>query len=474
MKISLLLVSFLGFLCGHAEAGNVVVRDVEQFEKHIPRMTPGDTIFLRSDEDKWSDVNLVFEGEGEPGNPIVLAAQRPGQTVLTGSSRLRILGKHLVVTGLVFKNGSLAGGSVIAVGSGRGATAQDCRLTGTAITDYNPDDRNVNYKWVSVYGSRNRVDHCFFKGQNHTGQALVVWLGSEANEHRIDHNYFAGRPILGWNGGETVRIGTSARSMQNSKTVVEDNLFENCDGEAEIISIKSCENVIRRNAFLSSAGAVTLRHGNRNRGEANWFLGKGKARSGGVRVIGEDQIVVNNHFEGLTGRGNRATISVMNGVPDAELHSYWPVRGGLIAHNTIVDCASPFDIGFGAGGRGRTLAPKGVVIAGNLVISDTTKGIVVRDSSSGVKWIENIWAGDLEGDVEGFEAREISFHKVGDLSIPVGHEPLILSTEVDNIRVDINGRKRTGKKIAGSHVSAEDGAEHVRPTKRTVGPKWMN
>ena len=258
MKLLLSLAVLLGFWTGQADARDVFARDIDQFEKHVIRLAAGDTIFLRSDEDEWRDVNLVFEGEGEPGKPIVLAAQHPGKTVFTGSSRLRILGRHLVVTGLVFRDGSLAGGSVISIGSGRGETAQDCRLTDTAIIGYNPTDRKVNYKWVSVYGTQNRVDHCYFKGQDHTGQSLVVWVGSEENEHRIDHNYFAGRPNLGWNGGETLRIGTSGVSMKNSRTIVEDNLFEDCDGEAEIISIKSCENVIRRNAFVSSAGAVTL------------------------------------------------------------------------------------------------------------------------------------------------------------------------------------------------------------------------
>ena len=80
---------------------------------------------------------------------------------------------------------------------------------------------------------------------------------SQENHHRIDHNYFGHRPILGSNGGETLRIGTSHYSMSNSFTVVEDNYFDRCDGEEEIISNESGGNVFRRNVFFESRGTLT-------------------------------------------------------------------------------------------------------------------------------------------------------------------------------------------------------------------------
>ena len=456
-----------------AEAGNVFVRSVEQFEKYVLRLAPGDTIKLRSGDDEWRDVNLVFEGEGEPGKPIVLAAQRAGETVFTGRSRLRILGRHLVVSGLVFRDGSLSGGSVISIGSRRGVSAQDCRLTNTAIIGYNPEDRKVSYKWVSVYGKNNRVDYCYFVGQNHTGQTLVVWLNDEPNGHRIDHNFFGGRQNLGWNGGETIRIGTSGRSMQNSRTIVEDNLFENCDGEVEIISVKSCENVIRRNAFVSSAGTVTLRHGNRNRIVGNWFLGNGKARTGGVRVIGENHVVLNNHFEGLTGVGGRSAISLMSGVPDAALSSYWRVKGALIAHNTLIDCASLFDIAFGAGGRGRTLAPRDVIITANLVAAAAENAIIVRDSSSVVKWLRNVWVGETDPGLDGFETRGTTFTRGELVSRPDDPAALTISAGDESVSMDIDGQPRR-KGMAGCDVESDSPIRHFPPSRHFVGPDWMS
>ena len=63
--------------------------------------------------------------------------------------------------------------------------------------------------------------------------------------------------------------------MNVSRMIVEDNYYEHCDGEAEIISNKSCENIYRRNTFVECKGAL-MRHGNRCTAEGNWFFGHGR------------------------------------------------------------------------------------------------------------------------------------------------------------------------------------------------------
>ena len=92
------------------------------------------------------------------------------------------------------------------------------------------------------------------------------------NRHRIDHNHFGHRPPLRRNGGETIRVGNSWSSMSSSGTLVERNLFDRCDGELEIISSKSSDNVYRQNTLRACAGMLTLRHGNRCLVADNYFL----------------------------------------------------------------------------------------------------------------------------------------------------------------------------------------------------------
>ncbi|MBK7338581.1 MAG: hypothetical protein IPJ00_21695 [Saprospirales bacterium] len=124
---------------------------------------------------------------------------------------------------------------------------------------------------------------------------LAVRLDTEAsreNNHR-SIQLFWNHPILGSNGGETIRIGTSHYSLTNSNTIVEYNYFDRCNGEHEIISNKSCRNTFRYNTFFECQGTLTMRHGNETLVESNYFFGNRKPNTGGIRIINEKQKVIN-------------------------------------------------------------------------------------------------------------------------------------------------------------------------------------
>lgn len=89
--------------------------------------------------------------------------------------------------------------------------------------------------------------------------------------------------------------------MSSGYTKIEQNLFENCDGDPERVFVKTCDNIIRYNTFLSSKGTVCLRNGNRTVVNGNYFLGQGKEGTGGIRFQGDEYKIYNNYFEGLTG-----------------------------------------------------------------------------------------------------------------------------------------------------------------------------
>ena len=116
-----------------------------------------------------------------------------------------------------------------------------------------------------MYGKGNRFENNHLSGKGNQGVTMAVRLNTEAsqeNAHVIANNYFGPRPILGSNGGETLRIGTSHYSLSDSLTVVENNVFDRTDGELEIISVKSGKNELRGNTFLAARGTLTMRHGN--------------------------------------------------------------------------------------------------------------------------------------------------------------------------------------------------------------------
>lgn len=368
-----------------------IVETQLQLASVLPTLKPGDLVILQNGE--WKNVELLFSGIGTETQPIMFKAQTVGGVILTGNSKIKIAGEYLVASGFSFKNGSNLKGSAIEFRDGS-RNARYCRLTNTSIKDYSPSDKNIDTKWISLYGSYNRVDHCSMEGKTNSGTTLVVWKTKEADHHLIDHNYFGKRPDLGFNGGETIRIGTSDWSLYPSHTVVEHNLFEECDGEIEIISNKSCNNIYRYNTFLNSNGALTLRHGDDCEVYNNFFIDEmGKSGSGGVRIIGRRHTVFNNYFQGLNGNGFRSAISIANGMKDSPLNGYYQVEDAQVGFNTIVDCRQPFELGSGKS-TSNTLPPVGVLVANNLIKNGVnTLMVSMKDANSEVVWEGNLLDG---------------------------------------------------------------------------------
>ncbi|WP_448663419.1 chondroitinase-B domain-containing protein [Sphingomonas sp. CJ20] len=393
-----------------AEARDWLVHNPGEYEAAAKRVVPGDRILLADGE--WKDFQIRLTGQGRSDAPIRLAAQTPGRVVLTGASNLKLSGRHLEVSGLIFRDGHSPDDSVVAFRTSSKAWAEDSRVTGIVIDGFNQPDRRKEDHWVAIYGRGNRVDQSHFEGKANAGAMLVVIRQAGMpldNRARIDHNYFGPRPPLGSNGGETIRIGTSTESGSDSGTVVEDNLFERCDGEVEIVSVKSGGNIVRRNLFLESQGSLVLRHGSGNVIEDNVFLGRGVAHSGGIRVINERQLIRNNYLEGLAGTSFTSAIAVMNGVPNSPVNRYMPVRDVVIEDNTIVDVAR-ITIGAGADAE-RSQPPRDVRFAGNLLSG--AKGsdpVRIEADASGVTFAGNVLAG-AKSAVAGIDARAVPMER---------------------------------------------------------------
>jgi poly(beta-D-mannuronate) lyase len=425
---------------------------------------PGDTLTMTNG--MWTNAAIVFRGSGTAAAPILLRSESYGGVILTGASSLRISGRHLIVDGLLFKNGSSPSGDVIEF-RGPGGESDSCRLTNCAITDYNPADSTNDNKWVSLYGTRNRVDHCYFRGKRNSGTTLVVWLSARPNYHQIDHNYFGFRPVLyGWNGGETIRIGTSDWSMYDSFTTVEYNLFEECNGEIEIISSKSCGNIYRYNTFFSCQGTLTLRHGNRCTVEGNFFLANRVPNSGGIRIIGEDHKVFNNYISGTTGTSLSSALTIMNGVPNSPLNRYFQVKRAVVAFNTFVDNAHTMNVGGGKDSE-VSLPPLDCLVANNVVQALSSPLITLTDTPINMTWQGNIFFGATLGltQPQGIAMINPQLALSADgLWRPTASSPVVNGAEgsFPYVTLDMDGQPRDGQ--------FDVGADEISTTQRIRRP----
>src|SRR4051794_22992694 len=154
-----------------APATEYFVSSAAQITTAMQTAQPGDILTMTNGT--WTNQRIQFAGNGTSAQPITLRAQTPGQVILNGNSKINISGNWLVADGLKFQGGALSTDDSVVEFRGNLGEATNSRLTNSAIVDYNPADVNTRYFWISLYGDHNRVDHDYFKNQNHSGVTVV-------------------------------------------------------------------------------------------------------------------------------------------------------------------------------------------------------------------------------------------------------------------------------------------------------------
>ncbi len=417
MKRISAMAGILAFVCiygvGLAAAKEYRVADQKSYANAVKKAKPGDVIKLANGT--WHDFEILFHGTGEKDKPIRLTAETKGKVILSGQSNLRLAGDYLEVSGLVFKDGYTPTSEVIAFRRNAKHLANNSRVTEVVIDNYNQPERQEVDFWVMMYGKNNRFDHNHLIGKRNKGVTMAVRLNTEAsqeNYHRIDHNYFGPRPILGSNGGETLRIGTSHYSRTDSYTTVENNYFDRCDGELEIISNKSGRNAFLNNTFYQSRGTLTMRHGNNNVVEGNVFFGNDADHTGGIRVINAGQTIRNNYMEGLKGTRFGGAFVVMNGVPNGPINRYDPVKNALIENNSLINSDN---IQLGAGSdEERSGPPSDSRFEANLIYNEDGRDVfTIYDDMSGIDFKGNVLGSmDPPSFALGFTRKSVALSRV--------------------------------------------------------------
>ena len=385
----LLLLKFLLLISALSFSNTIVVKNIEELNKANANARPGDLVILQDGE--WKNVTIALNCMGTKDQPIVFRAQTAGKVIISGNSMLKLGGSFIVVDGLYFMNGYSGDDAVFEFRIDKNHLANSCRITNCVIDGFNNPKRIDENNWVLFYGKNNKLDHCSFVNKKNMGVLLAVILDddrSRENFHYINHNYFGLRIPLASNGGEIIRVGVSQHCQFNSNTQIANNYFEGCDGEAEVISIKSGANAVKENIFRECQGSVVLRHGDNNLVVGNLFIGNDKPGTGGVRVINKGQAVVSNIFYKCRGEGFRSPLAIMNGIPNSPAHRYVQVTKAQIISNTFYECA-PMSFGEGSDTE-RTLPPDDVIFSNN-TFYNTRDSIIYRawDDIGGIKFAKN-------------------------------------------------------------------------------------
>ncbi|WEK18345.1 MAG: polysaccharide lyase 6 family protein [Candidatus Pedobacter colombiensis] len=301
-------------------AKTITVASLPELQKAIDNAVAGDVILLKNGVYTTTD-NIVVKSKGTAAKPITIAAETIGGAEINGTGGLSIQSPatYVIIRGFKFANASNK--NEIAAGS------SFCQWTRNIFEGFGEGN------YLSIIGNDHQVDYNTFQNKNALGKFIGVrGVGKQIAERLwIHHNYFHNFAQQSGNGAESVQFGLSGFSLSSSNSIFEYNLFENCEGENELLSVKSSAVTIRYNTVRDCKAQMTLRHGNFNKVYGNYFT-----KTPGLRIFGDDHIIYSNYFENCD-----VAINIGNGgaeVADgAPLTSHDRPDRVLIAFNTLVN-----------------------------------------------------------------------------------------------------------------------------------------
>ncbi len=298
--------------------------------------------------------------KGTQDAPIAIRVASQYGVTITGSASIDISGDWVSFDGFVFKNGRGAASYIVNLSSGTGV-----RFTNNWIDGFGVSSAECDWVFVKKACISCRVDHNRFWNMNQSGQQLEVQAAKGMNT-LIDHNHFKNRLVGSTgNGFETIRMGISGDQWISPGHIIEHNLFEDCNGEIETISLKASGVQVRHNTGYRNKGFFTGRHGNQHNFTANYIIGAGVSGVGGYRCTGEDVQVVNNYISGTSTGAVKIYLGSHDGYTSKEQYGYIWARNLFAVHNTLVDNKVGFEAGSGCSGCSQK--PTGVVVSNNLV-----------------------------------------------------------------------------------------------------------
>lgn len=388
-----------------------------------------------TETDSDSDTDIVT-GETHYATPdsldeVVAAASAGDQIIVTGSGEISL--KNYEFTSQLLIRAESVGGTTLT-----NATITNCNNITLQGFVFGPNDESTLLKIVNstnIKVLQNTFDH---DGVSESQSSIVMTQASDTieiayNEFldknvsdngskvtgsfiktqfddpmmtknlHIHHNHFKNiTPYLvdgtptGDSDREAIAMGIADSQSVVTSNIIEYNLFENCDGENEIITVKTSGNTFRYNTFKNSMGSLSFRLGTDNKAYGNYFYGEGSGDSvtddnyqtGGVRVYGEGHSVYDNYMEGLTGTSWRRPILIDSGDTSSSVgnDSHQVSSNVLVSNNTIVDSTGG---GIHIGGDKYSKMPFDITITNNTVVGSegTLFNNVAEDSS-------NIWSGN--------------------------------------------------------------------------------
>jgi poly(beta-D-mannuronate) lyase len=468
------------------------VTNPQELATAINDAAPGDTIVMK--RGVWTNTNIQISAPAQHGTAaarITLRAEVGGQTILNGISKLTLGRDYWTVDGLSFIGGvSTKGVPVISFGFNAGETpAHHSELANVSMKDYGMAS-DPSYSWVILSGTDNVVRNCGFTGKRNPSNILTGdYATPTPRRYHIHHNYFGDFPGSG-NPGEWGAVVTGAGAYEGLErtpdyVIIENNLFRNCSGESEVVSVKSGNDTVRNNTFVECGGYVSLRIGDNSEVSGNYFFGnyeRGYGNSphgsGGIRISGSGHSVHNNYIADAHGSG----IVIQNKWTPSDA-GYTATNDVEVAYNTIVNSfTSGIIIGWPWNGGVDNTPPDNISIANNIVTSFVGKAFDYVDGTN-LTYAGNIAYGPSigldplpPGVVVADPLLQPEMENGYAVLRPSSGSPAIQAAAAgfDDVTDDIEGKhRRRGKSTVGAYEASAGRVVSPPLTRLDVGPEYM-
>jgi poly(beta-D-mannuronate) lyase len=452
-------------------------RSLTELRSMIASAVPGDRIEL-ADGSYANQTPIEVSVQGTEQDPIVITAKTVGGATLSGAAGFHVEdASHVILRGFKLTHGVEEGDVGLRI-----VGSNHVRLT---RNEFALKDTTSISTWLRLEGAGsgyNRIDHNDFHDKTSSNVFFAVYgdaadgsLGISQHD-RIDHNYFH-KLTLDTEGGECLRVGDSKRGPISAYTLVEANLFEACNGDPEVISNKSSENVFRGNTLRNNKGSLVLRHGNKNVVDGNFILNN----AGGMRVYGHDHLITNNYFEGSTGTGAQGTLILSSGCTEDDTGKGTDCSVAArvtVAFNTLVG-NQPTHLVIGASTSTRPIPARDLRVENNLLVGAQGTLVDFERAPEGFTATGNmLWGAASPGDIpsNGYVRADPRLVRAADgLLRPSAGSPVVgaarPSTSGLKLTTDMDGQVRAGALDVGADQVASGSALRRPLTPADVGPQ---
>jgi len=365
-SLKFIFISFVLFFGSIAFAATYNVNSIRALEGAVSSANPGDTIVLANGT--YSDKDCVLSGDGIENSQITVEAATVGGVKF--HRPVTIEGNYITLKGFYFTGNN---GKIEVYGN-------NVKVTRCTI-----DDSQASH-WVRIQNYTKNCEFSYNTFKNKTNNATLPENGqlfninknyheTSASNHYIHHNYFKNivRNHNG-NGGETIQAWTDDSPEHtgpfgvDTHNRIEYNLFEEANGDPEIISSKSNGNIYSHNTIKNSDGSIWLRHGINNTVDNNYIFSSG-GDGGSIRVHDKGNTITNNYIEGDDNQG--AGIELGSG--DGEGGTYIEADNAIVTSNIIVTS----NYGIRTGRTSSDTQPSNVKIENNIIIDSRSQAFSI-------------------------------------------------------------------------------------------------